>query len=81
MAQPDLYSGQTVHYIKKEMGICKCTFPPFLQNLLKPSTTSERQIRLAVGKVKKAVHRHGHLLNHSKAVFTAPVTLLLYLLN
>lgn len=48
--QPDLYSGQAVYYIKKVMGLCKSTCPTFLQNFLKPSTTSERQIRLAVGR-------------------------------
>lgn len=48
--QPDLYSGQAVYYIKKVMGLCKSTCPTFLPNFLKPSTTSERQIRLAVGR-------------------------------
>lgn len=48
--QPDLYSGQDVYYIKKVMGLCKSTCPTFLQNFLKPSTTSKRQIRLAVGR-------------------------------
>lgn len=48
--QPDLYSGQAVYYIKKVMGLCKSTCPTFLQNFLKPSTTSKRQIRLAFGR-------------------------------
>ncbi len=48
--QPDLYSGQAVYYIKKVMGLCKSTCSTFLQNFLKPSTTSECQIRLAVGR-------------------------------
>lgn len=56
--QPDLYSGQAVYYIKKVMGLCKSTCPTFLQNFLKPSTTSERQIRWLLGEVKKSVHKH-----------------------
>lgn len=48
--QPDLYSGQAVHYIKQETGFCKSTCPTFLPNSLKPSTTSGRQISVAVGK-------------------------------
>lgn len=48
--QPDLYSGHAVCYIKKVLGLCKSTCPTFLPNFLKPSTTSEPKIRLAVGR-------------------------------
>lgn len=38
--QPDLYSGQTVYYIKKVMGFCKCTCPTFLKKKKKKTSWS-----------------------------------------
>lgn len=52
--QPDLYSGQAVHYIKKTMGLCKAICPTCLPNHLKTSTPGEGEIRL-LGEANKSV--------------------------